>query len=194
MNHPNPEEWIELLYGETENRPRLKQIQEHLRDCPECQERFEMLQGTRTQLRNWKLATPPIAKLDAVGARFGFSPADLLRAAATVIILVGIGFALGRQRASSVADNARLRAEVSGQIQSQLEEFSALEAAQRQAYQSALIKAIGRLEAKRTLELATLRQDVEAVAVNTQDEFAATQEGLYELAAAEMPPQKSINQ
>jgi hypothetical protein len=118
----------------------------------------------------------------------------LLRAAAAVIVLVGLGFALGRQGAPSAADNARLRAEVSRQIQSQLKEFSALEATQRQAYQAALIKAIGRLEARRTLELAMLRQDVEAVAVNTEDEFATTQEGLYELAAAEMPPQNSLNQ
>ncbi|MGO8700683.1 MAG: anti-sigma factor family protein [Limisphaerales bacterium] len=194
MNHPKPEEWIELLYGETGNHARLARIKEHLRDCPDCQERFEILQNTRTQLQTWKVATPPAAKISAVGARFGFSPADLLRAAATVIVLVGMGFALGRQTGPSAADNARLRAEVTGQVQSQLKEFAALEAGQREAYQAALIKAIGRMEAKRALELATLRQDVEAVAVNTQDEFETTQEGLYELAAAEMPPQRSLTQ
>src|SRR5208282_1784561 len=99
MNHPKPEDWIELLYGETDNRAHLQQLKEHLRDCPDCQERFEMLQRTRTQLQTWKIATPPAAKLNAVCARFGFSPTGLLRAAATVMVLVGIGFALGRQGA-----------------------------------------------------------------------------------------------
>jgi hypothetical protein len=194
MNHPKPEEWIELLYGETGNPARLAQIKEHLRDCPDCRERFAMLQHTRTQLQTWKMATPPAAKASSVLARFGFSPPGLLRAAATVVVLIGLGFVIGRHMGPSAADHAWLRAEVTRQVQSQIKEFTALEAGQREAYQAALIKAIGRMEAKRTLELATLRQDVEAVAVNTQNEFETTQEGLYELAVAEMPPPRSLTQ
>jgi hypothetical protein len=194
MTHPKPEEWIELLYGETENHALLAQLQEHLTSCPDCRERFAALQQTRAQLQTWKVASPPFAKVNAAFARFGLCPADFLKAAAVVVVLLGFGFGLGRLAAPAPADPARLRAELrdelTRQIQSELNDFAAAEALQRQEYQAAIIKAIGRLEAQRKLELASLRQDVETVAVNTQDELENTQEGLYQLAAAESPPPK----
>lgn len=190
MNHPKPEEWLELLYPETENPAPKAEMEGHLRDCPECRERFETMRRTQAHLQNWKLPSSPLPKVNALTARFGLCPADLLRAAAMVAFLVGIGFLLGRH---AVADNAHIQAELTAQIQGQFKEFAASEAAQRQEYQSALIKAIGHVEARRNLELARLRHDVETVAVHTQDELEDTQEGLYELAASEMSQQKSLN-
>ena len=196
MIHPTPQEMTAFLYGELSSESQT-QLRRHLEGCPECANLVASLQRTRAQLQIWRLPAPAEANLPA--PHFGRPALRMLKAAAVVAVLIGVGFGLARLAGPSASENARLRAEISSQltepltqqIRAELKEFADSQAKREQQYRAAIIRAIGHLEAQRAIELAGLRQDVETVAMNTQDELETTQAGLYELAAFE--PRKLSN-
>jgi len=197
--HPKPEELTAFVYGEIglEDQAQLKG---HLEACPECQERVASMQRTRAQLQSWKLPAADTAGF--IRPRLRAPGLEMLKAAAMVLVLIAVGFGLARLVGPTASDNARMRAQFTGeireqlarQIQAQLTKFADSQAKRDQEYRAAIIQTFGRLEAQRAIELASLREDVENVALHTQDEWETTQEGLYELAAsAPMPGGKNSN-
>lgn len=91
MNHPNPESWMDYLYGELSRKSR-REHEAHLTDCPTC----------RQQLQNWKST---LGALDTDGGRLGrspdyrsrWNPTGALQWAAVLLLTLGIGFAVGNR-------------------------------------------------------------------------------------------------
>lgn len=214
--HPNSEEWMSFLYREA-SPERSAELDAHLRQCGECQERVAHWRGT-------------LATLDAVRSpamtRSRRSVVPIVRWAAAAALVLGIGFGAGRLTSSSSAEMARLemamrtemeaklaasRAELLASIDKRNEEMTpniksvASEAARREA-ESLLVKfarsideqrdaerdvfvtALRNLEERRATEYAALRKDLDTLAVNADDGLSRTQEQLMELASMTQPP------
>ena len=107
------------------------------------------------------------------------------------MVMAGVGFGIARVSAPTTPNVAQLRAELAGDLRGELKQelqteftkFAADQSARQQEHQQAIARLIGRLEATRLADLADLRKDVETVAVRAQDEFLATRQDLYQLAA-----------
>lgn len=195
MNHPKPEELSEFLYKEAPPE-KHHEIARHIEGCAQCRSLLDSWQATRAELQSWKL--PPAGQPQIRWPGLAANASGLWKWAAAAMLMAGIGFGLARATVPGY-DVSRLRAEVSSQITDQvtqqlkaeLTRFATDQSARQQEYQQAITKAIGHLEAQRLLELASLRQDVETVAVNAQDELDSTRKGLYVLAAAESSPRSA---
>src|SRR5882672_9808729 len=85
MNHPQSEEWVPYVFGETEPGARA-QLNEHLHACAECRAQVEGWQRSLRRLDAWQL--PP-----SRGRRTRAIP--VLKWAAAAVITLGLGFGLG---------------------------------------------------------------------------------------------------
>jgi uncharacterized membrane protein YvbJ len=189
VNHPGAEEWMDFLYGELPPE-RRRELGVHLSQCTVCAAQVKNWRTGMTALDDWTLPAIPRAPLQ-------WQP--VLKWAAAAAILLVIGFALGRQNSSVARDVADLKTSVA-----QLQNDRALNTANTVAAATdAANKEFARLltdyakqdgerraEDRRTFALALseldsrlvkLRAELETVAVNTQDGFYQTQQGLTEL-------------
>lgn len=187
MKHPNREELSEFLYDELAPEQRAE-VSAHLAACAECRTQVESWRGVRQELGSWKLpqAHPRVVKPVPVPLLW-----PLLRWAAAAMLMAGAGFGIARVSAPTTPNTAQLRAELARELRGELKQelqteftkFAADQSARQQDHQQAIARLIGRLEATRLADLADLRKDVETVAVRAQDEFLATRQDLYQLAA-----------
>jgi hypothetical protein len=98
MNHPKREEWVPYLYGEA-NPDTRRHLNSHLQECANCREQLQNWKRSLGQLDAWKI--PPVRR----AADF-FAP--LVRLAAAAVVLLSIGFGVGRLTDSKVtADKVR---------------------------------------------------------------------------------------
>ena len=93
MKHPDREEWIPYLFGEADPEAK-KKLARHLNACPECAEELRGWRQSLHRLDSWKSPREQ---------RRPFATPFLNLAAAAVLVL-GLGFGLGRWLAP--ADNA----------------------------------------------------------------------------------------
>jgi anti-sigma factor RsiW len=102
MNHPKPEEWVPFMSGET-NAATRRQLQAHLKECPQCQAQIEGWKRSVSRLHTWKLSRSrkPLEL---------FLPA--LKWAVAACLMLAIGFLFGRYAGSdAVVDKVRARLE-----------------------------------------------------------------------------------
>ncbi len=199
-NHPTPESWADYLYGELPPDTRAE-VDGHLRTCPECQHRLDAWRKTQGALDVWKLATP---------SRHTNTLPRVARWAAAAAVVLGIGWLGGRLSAPPPPDLGQIRAALVPTLKAELrQEFqtdlaTAIKAsdqrtrdklvdlaqawtAARAEDQQAVRAAFQRSDLQRGTDYATLRRDLETVAVVAQAAIGNTQQQLTQL-AANTPP------
>jgi hypothetical protein len=188
MNHPKPEQWATYVCGEATSQLR-RQLQAHLEDCPECRRHVERWQRSASRLKAWKL----------LSVRTSLRLASRLEWAVAALVVLAIGFALGRFAGTdAVVEKARARLEPQLR-QSLREEMDQLVHHEIGRSSSAILLASGdqaekllaaynavnetrRGEDLERLYLA-LKKQLDTVAINTEHEFV--QLAGYQLPATE---------
>lgn len=208
MNHPTREEWMSYLYDELTGEQHAS-LDAHLAVCPDCKAGVDTWRTTKVDLDGWQLsakrAQTPL-------------PRPFLRWAAAAVVMICVGFGIGRFTPLASADADKLRAEIGPSIRQQLgQEFAqtlrnelekassanlaASNAEARQlvaefvkAYEAnrtednqAVYNALNKLDTQRLADYATLRKELETVAVLTDASFRRTQEQLVQLADYAQP-------
>ena len=164
MSHPNDQQLMEFLYDEIDPAQR-GEVLAHFSSCDECRRRVQSWREVRGALQSWTLAEvarPNARPRMVIGLRWAL--------AASVLIAVGFGLALltTPRQVASAPDPAlleSLRAELKQDLSVQV-------AALHREYRAAMDRRIGEIEAVRLADFEGLRQDVETVALRTQEEFA----------------------
>lgn len=193
--HPAPEHWAEYLYDEASPQTRAR-LQSHLRNCPDCQRQLAQWQDARAALDAWKLPAfrpaRPVAR-------------ETVRWAVAALLMLGLGWWGGRLVAPPAPDLGTARTAVAEELRPLLErEFqnrleAALQAAEqrhiervqalaaawaaaRTEDQQTTLALYQRAERQRLSDYATLRRDLETVAIVAQDAIGLTQQQLSHLA------------
>lgn len=199
-NHPSSEEWMSFLYGETAP-VRHTELHAHLQQCAACREQVGTWRGSMTALDAWPLPRPV--------TRTFAQPA--LRWAAAAVVVLGLGFGIGRITNSSVTDvkqlQASLRSEMDARLAGAREEFAvalrkqqadithsiqtvAADAAteetgellnrfaklmdeRREADHETFAAVIKQVEERHINNYAALRNDIDTVAVNADEQLMA---------------------
>ncbi len=177
MKHPTREEWAPFVCGET-NRAVRRQLEAHLRQCPECRGEVQNWQQSLRRLDHWKLPQPRgWLELFAPILKWSF---------ATALVLV-IGFVAGRMSTPGV-NTADLRARLAPQLRETLrQEMAQMVRDEVNRSASATLAAAGDhaekllaayttiQETRRSEELerlyVTIKKQLDTVAINTQKEF-----------------------
>ncbi len=195
--HPAPEHWAEYLYDEAAPARRAR-LEAHLRDCPDCQRQLAQWQDTRAALDAWQL---PAARSPRPRA----TASEAARWAVAALLVLGLGWWGGRLAAPPAPDLGALRTAVAEELRPALErEFqtrldATLQAAEqrhaervqalatawaaaRAEDQQATLSLYQRAERQRLSDYATLRRDLETVAIVAQDAIGRTRQQLSQLA------------
>jgi len=193
VNHPSAQDWMEFLYREMPA-PRRRELGDHLSQCPACSSQLKSWRAGMSALDEWEL---PVTQR----APSHWQPALKWAAAAAVVLC--IGFLLGRQTPNAAGELAALKASVA-RISETIERdreanaviavdeattaaqaevvwlmadyMHAAEAVRTEDRQTTAL-ALRQLESR----LGRLRAELETVAVNTEDSFQQTEEGLASL-------------
>jgi hypothetical protein len=171
MTHPKHEELAEFLYEDGMSLARRDEVARHVEACDECRAVVESWRGVRRNLAAWHL--PPLARTAVVAPTSG-ARATRLRWAVAAAVLLGGGFALARMTEKPV-DLASLRTqlaqelrkEVRQEIVAELRDYSAKQAAWQEEFQGEVITVVRQQAANH----ASLRKDLETMAVLTQEEI-----------------------
>jgi len=175
MNHPSHEQLVDFLDGEL-TEPLQFEIEQHVKSCDECGAIVNSWRGVRSQLAAWKLAER--APVRATTGRAALQQ-NLLRIAAAIALLV-TGYALARISSPAQPDMNQFRTELAQQIrgelrselQTELATFAESYVTEQRAQQQAFVQTVHELDAGWLAALGRLRNDIETVAVRTQEEFA----------------------
>jgi len=210
--HPTPEEWMSFLYGE-DSPARHAELGAHLHQCAECRRQVQTWRGSMAALDAWAEPQPRRRWIPAPVVRWAAAAAVVLG------LGIGVGRMTSPAQAEMQQLTAALRAEMDTKLASAREEFDRTLQQQRaefaEAVHAAAIDAAGEeaeqlftriarvIDARREADqetylaalkqveerYATLRQDLDTVAVNADDGFNQTREQLVEIAAiAQRPP------
>ncbi len=195
--HPSPELWAEYLYDEAAPACRAR-LEAHLRDCPDCQRQLAQWQETRAALDAWQLPSPRSARPRATAR-------EAVRWAAAALLVLGLGWGGGRLAAPAPPDLGALRAAVAEELRPALgrefqarldtalqaveqrhaegvQALAAAWAAARSEDQQATLALHQRAERQRLSDFATLRRDLETVAIVARDAIGLTRQQLSQLA------------
>jgi len=175
MKHPSREEMMSYLYDELESEPR-RALERHLEECAPCRAHLAEWRSTTRQLDAYAAAP---ARTTRPGRQHWARPA--LAAAAAAVVLFA-GFALGRSSSVSHAEleaatqdvEARALAAGRAEAQRQLQQFAA-----------DVGKRLDTLQAQQSDDYASLRKELETVAVLTEAGFRQTENRF--VALADMP-------
>jgi hypothetical protein len=208
MNHPTREEWMSYLYDELTGEQHAN-LAAHLAVCPDCKASVSEWRAVRKDLDTWKL---PTKRARVVLPR----PLVKWAAAAAIMIGFGFGVGRFAASASIDAEKLRaaiepsireqLRQEFVQTLRSELDRASssALAASSAEARQlladfvkvyesnrtednQAVYNAMNKLDTQRLADNATLRKELETVAVLTDFGFRRTHEQLVQLADYAQP-------
>ena len=189
LSHPTAAEWMAFLYGESAA-PRRREMGAHLADCPACSAHAKAWRASLHDLDEWILpASRPAPR--------AWLP--VLRWAAAAIVVLGVGMVLGRLMSPSAGDVAALKASVAklsetvrrgpdasvaaattaanAETLRLLSQYASLQDNQRTADQLALKDVLDTYDVR----LATLRNELETVAVNTEGGFQLTRQNMAQL-------------
>ena len=180
------------LYGEVSRREKST-LTAHLHECGQCRAEVQRWQGAMRALDE--------GKAENFRARVRI-PQPLLKWGIAAAFILSVGFGAGRL-ASPTAANAQafraslkseLRAELLAELKQQQEtQFAAfkLDAESRRALDNkAVFNAIGKLQAARQSDYASLREQLETVAWTTQNSLLREQQQIVNLAGISQPDEK----
>jgi hypothetical protein len=205
LKHPDAAEWMAFLYAEAAPE-RQRELEDHLGHCADCSAQMDTWRASSKSLDEWKL---PVMRRTSSPARLASPPWwPALKWAAAALVL-GLGFALGRQTSPNAAELAALKtsvAQLTGAMQQErgaalsndvniataaanaetlrlLAEYSQLQESQRASDQQNLGVALRSFETR----LGRLRAELETVALNTENGFEQTHENFSRLASFSAP-------
>lgn len=210
MNHPQHEEWVPYIFDEAtpETRRRLK---EHLAACPSCQEQLDSWKRSLGRLDAWKL--PRFSR----PVEFFQPFLKWAVAAVALLVVLAGGVAMGRLltgtpdtarlKAALEADlRQQLQQEFAVKLQTELAQTSSktLHAANQQARDlladyistdqakrtednQAIVAALERMSKQHLADYASLKQELDTVAVNTDAGLRHTEQQLVQLANYDAP-------
>ena len=178
MKHPTREEWMSYLYDELPTQPR-RELEHHLGQCAECRAGLATWQSTAKQLDAFRLAAPrritpvwqPLTRWAMVTAT---AAAGLLG-----------GFVLGRMTGVSRAELEAARRDAATQAAAASRSEAQLVL---QQFADNLNKRLDTLETQQTRDYASLRKELETVAVLTEASFRQTEDRLGQLAVNTVAP------
>jgi anti-sigma factor RsiW len=196
MKHPDQESWISYLYHDDLPPGRRAELESHLAACRSCRDRLASWNRVRQHLDT--------RRIPARTLRFPSAP-NLLRLAATLMVLAA-GMALGRYALADRPDlesfRVQIREELAAELRSDWQDsLSAAKAAQRADLDFLLAEFAAALEQQRRQDLgavqqamlqldhqhrsdhASLRRDVETVAMLTDASFRLAHEQLVQVAS-----------
>jgi len=198
MSHPKPEEWVPYLYKEA--KPEVRhQLRQHLQTCPDCRAEVAAWKHTLGRLDSWQAPKP---------LRLRITPLPALKwpLAATAVLVLGLGFILGRLTSNAAAE-AKLRTTLAMQLRQELRTdlgqllreqvaraTSATLAASSEQTKTLLAEydrtVDARLDGERIQRLADclfLKKDVDTIAVNVDAGLRDTEHRLAQLADYHQP-------
>lgn len=173
MNHPDPDTLMAFLYDELDAGQHAS-IEAHVRDCDSCAQQMNQWRGVQQELKGWTLPERPRIAPAAPSKYAGAA----LRWAAAAAIFAGAGFAMAKLTEKPI-DTQALHAEIVNDVREQVRQeltteltsYSAKQISRQQDFQQSIIQVMGRLEAQQMAQHASLRKDVETVALHTQEEL-----------------------
>src|SRR5688572_28236250 len=199
MNHPTQEQWMEYLYDEIPS-PQTKELETHLKSCSPCREKRAELEGTAQSLDRWRVEVAPKHEFAA-----RWQPG--VKWAAAAAILVTTAFATGRMSRPEVDLQAlqtklaqpieesverqialRLQSELQtlqeqiAASKQQLEQFARTVATVREEDQREVFALLKQLETRQSVEYRKLRENLETVALLTDQSLKDAQRKLVQLA------------
>ena len=195
VNHPSAADWVEFLYRELPSE-RRRELGAHLEQCAVCAGHVKSWRASMSALDEWEL--PAVRP-----ARWQWQPG--LKWAAAAAVVLGAGFLLGRQTSNAASELATLKASVAQivetvqrdreanvlnaadkatsaaktEVMRLMSDYAHVDEAVRTEDRRAMAVALRNVESR----LRRLRAELETVAVNTEDSFQQTQEGLANLAS-----------
>jgi hypothetical protein len=185
VNHPAEAEWMGYLYNEIAPE-RKRELQSHLKQCDKCRQQMNLWRSGVSALDDWKLpAVRPVVR--------SWQPIIALKWAAAAVVMLSVGFAVGRQNSHATREVAELKnsiQQLASTVQSVRETAANQDLAQSFA-DYARVNDESRAEERQKLALALrdidlrllrLRGEIETVAVNTESGFEQTRDGLSQLA------------
>jgi hypothetical protein len=197
MTHPTREEWMSFLYDELSSDERAG-LQTHLDACAECRAQMNTWQSAAQQMGEWKL--PPKRKSAA---------ARILTRWAIAAAIVGLGIVGGARLVSLNSEVKQLRTEMRQELieevrrdlnsaltqvseqatKSATTEAQALIAAvaqkleeKRLTDQQAMLAALQKMNAQHAADYASMRKELETVAVFTETGLQRAQNQIATLA------------
>jgi len=193
MNHPNREDWVPYIFGETKSEAR-RQLRQHLAACPECRAEMQSWKRSLGRLNAWQVAANRSAESSPnQGLRWAF--------AGCLVLGLACAFLLGRLTSQSRDEaglRARLSTELKREIQAGLDQngheeadkmTAAMVAVCREEMQNLLSSydrtVSARLEDERMQRLAAwlaLKKDVDTIAVNADAGLRDTEQRLAQMA------------
>jgi hypothetical protein len=183
MTHPEKEQLAAFIYNECTPKER-KLIQEHLAQCGACSQLVNGLTHTQKHLNRWTVRKPLVLSSFARPI-----------AAAAASLLLGITFFAGHKLGATATQRQveKLKPQIEQFCRERIEEelvatqsvlqqgiqvqFAATLAEQRQE----MLKLLEIYDANRQQDLAALRQDLETVAVHTENRWRRTQVAIGQL-------------
>ncbi|MGB7157931.1 MAG: zf-HC2 domain-containing protein [Tepidisphaeraceae bacterium] len=175
MSHPNVEELTDFLYGELAPAHQMD-VTRHVEACAECRQRIESWRETRTNLAAWKLR--PASRLAATSSAARWTGA--LRWTAAAVVLLACGYGVARLTAKPAVDLASLRAELAREVRQEVREelttelarYADKQSVEQREFQEAMVQAVSKLQTRQVVDHASLREDVETVALQAERRFA----------------------
>lgn len=208
MNHPTREDWMSYLYDESSAEAQTS-LTAHLAACPECAARVASWRGAKQELDGWKLP--------AHATRESRNPGFLRwAAAAAIIVSLGFVFGRASAPAPAGVEEVRaaleplirqqLHQEFAQQLRTELtrssqetlaaaaaqnrellEEFAKSNEQQRIDDNRAIYAALNKLDSQRLADYASLKLDLDTVAVFSEAGLRQTQRQLVQLASYTEP-------
>ena len=214
--HPNSEEWMSFLYGEASPED-FSKLDAHLRQCGDCRKRVGQWRSSMAALDAWsppvatlrRRSVVPVLRWAAAAAvvlglgigvgrmtvsssaRFQQLEMSLRTEMETRMAANRAEFAAALEKHSAglgvnvqtVASQAATR-----EAEQLLVKFAKSFDEQRDADRDVYVTALRNLEERRASEFASLRKDLDTLAVNADDGLSRTQEQLMELASMTQSP------
>jgi hypothetical protein len=188
LNHPGRENWMGYLYNEIPRREKAV-LDAHLENCDEC----------RAQVRNWQATMGMLDAGQLPERARGWTPRPLLKWGMAAALVLLLGFAAGRFTSPGHAEVKALRASLKSELktellaelrqeqQTQLDTIK-LDAEEKRALdRKSIYNAIGSLDNVHKADYASLRKELETVALLTQDGFQQEQQQMVTLASLSQP-------
>jgi hypothetical protein len=187
MKHPAPEQWMSWLYHESTPAEKTH-LENHLRSCEACQAKLKVWRASAAALDSWVVREKRPSRL----AR------PTLKWAAAAAVVLALGFGLGRLSSPAAAQidaaRASMRQEMARQIstartdtQQALAEIAAAYEDKRVEENQVVSDALRQLDARWGAKYASLRRELETVAVLTEDSLEDTKAQLVQLASYSQP-------
>lgn len=187
MNHPTREAWLAHLYADEAADPaEAARLRQHLSECAECRADVARWQAVLGGLDQWRIAPQPLAT-SAKGARWrrGYS------VAASVAVLLTVGFFAGRGTAASKDEVAALRAQLAALetgLDSRVRSAAVAETKEQlKPFATAVGDQLRDLRTEQAANYLSLRKELETVAVFTAAGFRQTESSLVQLANSSSP-------